>query len=492
MNRAAPSLPLVVADVPASLRRMLAQEGVPFRRWRDAPRAGRFVVYDAHRAPAPQLAAGQTGLDVATLRTTLGGDPFAEAESRESCRTLWRVGPWTASEETAACDRGELRRRTLAALRDLVVDAGGVWGRIAPVPHPYRTAFSFRFDHDDYVAADFEAVFAAIAGDETATTHFVCAATHERFPEALARLRGLDVGSHGYRHHAYRAPEENFRNMARGIDVLRRHGLEPRGYAAPHGRFASELPALLRRLGVPFSSEFGLAYDDLPFASDEGCDAATSYDAPLQIPIHPVCLGIVLEAAAGSADRASTSREQAAEAVAEYFVEVAAAKHACDELLFFYGHPDGRLGRYPRVLGQLLAAVRSLPDVWRTNFSEFERWWRRRSAVGLRVEPSADGWSVEAEHLPPNDVVVLEIEHRDGACRVPLTAPKMHVRRAATTPRVRPPYEVPRRVGRIEATVRDRLRRWLDWERTTPLEEIARRPFRNRLKRALRRVKERR
>ena len=490
MNDALPLLPLVVADVPASLRRMLMQEGVPQRRASDAPTAGRFVLYDSRRRRSPQLTPDQTAIDVDDLRRVLGGDPFAEAEVVAARRTAWRVGPWTATEETAARERGLLRRRCLEALRGAVERAGGVWARVAAVPHPYRTAFSFRFDHDAYDADDFHAVLAAVAGRETATTHFVCAATHERHPEALARLRGLDVGSHGYRHHAYLAADENRRNIRRGIEVLQRAGLQPCGYAAPHGRFHPALPSILRALGVPYGSEFGLAYDDLPFAPDDVDDVRAAAIAPLQIPIHPVCLGIVFEALSVDDRGDPRSRDRVAEQVARYFIDVATAKHARGEPIFLYGHPDGRLGRHPEVLRRLFAAVERMSGVWWTNFSEFDRWWRRRALVDVRVEPSDAGWTVTSDRLPDRETPAIEIETADGIVRAPLAAGPMAVRNVVDERRSTTDAPWPRPVGCVDATLRERVRRWIDWERTTPLDDIPRRPLRNRIKRALRRWEE--
>src|SRR5207244_3181934 len=108
----------------------------------------------------------------------------------------------------------------------------------------------------------------------------VCGSTHESQPEALARLRGGDVGSHGYWHHTYADADDNLRNVARGIEVLRAAGIEPSGFVAPHGRFNGGLLDALQRLGVTHSSEFALAYDDWPFFPRGS--------SLLQIPVHPV------------------------------------------------------------------------------------------------------------------------------------------------------------------------------------------------------------
>ena len=199
------------------------------------------------------------------------------------------MGDLWVNEEVARHDKCAIRRQMMASLRALIEAAGGVWMRLSAYPHPYRIAFNFRLDHDDYDAADFDAVCQAIGEHEEACSHFVCASTHEAYPECLTRLRGMDVGSHGYWHHTYRDPEENRRNIGRGIESLRAAGIETSGFVAPHGRYNRGLGEVLEQLGVSHSSEFGLAYDEWPFFPE--CNAV------LQVPIHPVCLGIAMEAA---------------------------------------------------------------------------------------------------------------------------------------------------------------------------------------------------
>ena len=105
---------------------------------------------------------------------------------------------------------------------------------VGPYPHPYRSAFNFRFDHDEFVATDFDAVLAVLAVGRTPPAT-VCGSTHEDQREALARLRGMDVGSHGYWHHTYVHAADNLRNIARGIDVLRAAGIEPSGLSRRTG-----------------------------------------------------------------------------------------------------------------------------------------------------------------------------------------------------------------------------------------------------------------
>ena len=53
----------------------------------------------------------------------------------------------------------------------------------------------------------------------------------------------------------------------------------------------------------------------------------------------------------------TAAAESAVDAAVEYFRDVSLAKYALGEPIFLYCHPDGRLGRYPRVLHETLSTV---------------------------------------------------------------------------------------------------------------------------------------
>jgi hypothetical protein len=479
-----PLLPLVLADIPATLRSALAVEGVPTCGQTSAT-IGRFVLFDSRRSVPPQLRDGQQAVDVDGVRDTFEGDPFVELTSRATYRTWWQVGPWQACEETSVVDRRRLRRDVLDKLRTTIEARGGVWMRLAAVPSPYRTAFNFRFDHDEFVASDFTAVMDAVAGRETMTSHFVCASTHQAAGDALRRLDGCDVGSHGFHHHTYRTFAENGLNIARGIETLRRWGFEPSGFAAPHGHYHAELAAAITACGITHSSEFAAVYDDVPQWIDDGGDV-------LQLPIHPVCLGIVLEAAAREHRHDAELQHRAADDTADYFLATAEAKRRARDLIFLYGHPDRRLGRYPHVLRQLFATVETWPDVWTTSLTEFQRWWRQRAQIRFTVRESAGSYVVDVTDPAEGYTAALEWLRGEAVATLPLDRPTIHLSRDAASFEPIAADDLPRPIRREPiGGWKERLRRSLDWEYATPIDEIDASRLRGRLKRGLRRWKAR-
>ena len=477
-----PLLPLVLGRVPQALRQALAQEGVPLVEQAATPAGGRFVLFDSSDSTGAHALPGQTAIDLSAVRKAWEFDPFAALEDEQVVRRAWRLGPLAVSETVARHDKRALRERLMADLRKLVEIAGGVWLRVSPFPFAYRSAFSFRIDHDDYHSGDFGATLAAVTGYENAVSHYVCASTHARFPEALARLAGRHVGSHGYWHHTYHDAEENAKNVGRGIESLRSAGVEPAGFAAPHGRFNRGLHDALESLGVAHSSEFALAYDELPFYPYGG--------RVLQLPVHPICLGVCLEAARAQR-HAGMNEADAAQLALVHFQKIIAEKHSAGEPIFLYGHPDGRLGRYPHVLRETLAAAAGYRDLWQTTLAEFADWWQARGRLTLDVVEYEGQLTVRGGRTAGGRQCAIEYFRGPNVARLPLDGPLVSF--SASAPIFESPAPAPRSYPEAfdqSEPFRVSLRRYLDWERVTPVEEINTRTWRGWAKQTLRKIKD--
>jgi peptidoglycan/xylan/chitin deacetylase (PgdA/CDA1 family) len=477
-----PLLPLILEDVPPGLVQALGQEGVPFLHRVSAATRGRFVLFDSRRRASPRVGPGQVAIDVDRLRDGSRPDPLEALLEERSQRHQWRIGGLTVTEEIARVDRRILRKRILGVLREAIERAGGVWLAVAAFPFPYRSALNFRIDYDQYNPQDFDATLGAIAGHEHATSHFVNAAAYLPLEDALARLRGLDVGSHGYRHHTYLGEEENLTNIRRGIETLRALGIEPSGFVAPHGRFNRGLLAAMEKSGIGHSSEFGLAYDDLPFFPRGG--------SVLQIPIHPVSLGIFLEAAQREAARSRNTIRQAVHTAVDYFRHTARGKYRAGQPVFLYGHPTRRLGSHPEVLRAVFDEAEGFAAIWKTTLSRFAAWWRARAGVRLSVVRQADQLVVTANRRPDKYALGIEFWRGRHVARMPLGRRVLRFSPSALAYENRAAESTVRPV-RIDSPegLRGRIRRWIDWERETPTEEIGSGAWRNWAKRTLRRFR---
>ncbi len=322
-------------------------------------------------------------IDIDGLRRGEPIDPFEALVDNKPALGSWAVGPWTLSERVARSPKAWIRRRLIARLREAVTGAGGVWIRLAPFPYPYRSAFSFRADLDEPVPDDYHRFAAARAPLDGCCTHFLSTNAYTHHPSVLADLRQHDTQSHGHFHHVYRDPEANRVNLERAHRILWSSGFEPVAFAAPHGRWRRSLDDQLEDLGYLYSSEFQLGHDDFPFYPWKG----NRFSRILQIPVHPVCEGLFLEA--GRRRSRVSSPTISSRSSARSSMPVSSPS--------IYGHPERRLGRMPEVMTALARAIDGQPLVWRATFSDLARWWRWRGERRWMVLPRDD--------QPPGDPV---------------------------------------------------------------------------------------
>ncbi len=483
------SFPLLLWKTPPGLELILTQEGVAFETVKDAHplsfRGGRFVLFDGRAVPASTLqgllTAGHVPIDVDVLRRGEPVDPFEALIDQQAALASFSIGPWKLCERVGRFPKAWIRHRLIGKLREAVTAAGGFWIRLASFPYPYRSAFSFRADLDEPEPEDYHRFAAARTPLSDCSTHFVSTYAYGDQPAVLDDLRLLDTQSHGHFHHVYRESEANRVNVTRAHRILRNAGFEPMGFAGPHGRWQPSLDDTLEELGYLYSSDFQLGHDDFPFYPWKG----NRFSRVLQIPIHPVCEGLFLEAGVDD------PRE-----IGAYLRDIVLAKIDAEELAVVYGHPERRLARMPEVLNMLARAIDREPLVWRATLSELARWWRWRSdRRWLVISHDDHHLEIQFDEWDTEYALSLEIHRGRFRCAVPVTSSRMSLRLCDVvyerTERSRPSVAHPT-IDRGSLSLKQAVRTALDWETVTPLDEIPRSTISNRVKRGLRRWKHKR
>ncbi len=481
-----PLLPLMLWDTPPGLELALAQEGVPFARVKDphplAFSGGRFVLYDGRKVAAGQvravLSGGHSAFDVEAFRRGEPVDPFRALVDTEGAPASWSIAGLHVVERVARHDKAAIRRRLIDRIRRAILLNGGIWARLAAYPFPYRSAFNLRVDLDEPEPDDYARFAEARRPLDDCSTHFVSTHAYGGLPSVLDDLGRVDVQSHGHYHHVYREGRANLANLERAHEILCRSGFRPEGFAGPHGRWNEGLDRAIEGLGYLYSSDFQLGYDDLPsYPWREG-----RFSGVLQVPVHPLCEGAFFEAG-------GTAR-----AVADHLARVIHAKVAAGEPAFVYGHPEGRLGRHPGIVRAVAEAVDRESLVWRTTLTEFARWWRWRVDRRWSVVPRGDDrFEVQFDDWDPRHPLALEVVRGRHVAVIPLLAPR--------TPFALPALAYERREARADLPqpspfrgprgLKAAVRRALDWETVTPVEELSTATLAGLMKRELRRWRER-
>jgi hypothetical protein len=171
-------------------------------------------------------------------------------------------------------------------------------------------------------------------------------------------------------------------------------GILPVGVVAPYGEWNPNLNRALERLGFEYSSEFCLAYDDLPFRPVVG----GRLSKVLQVPVHPVCLGRL------SAARASEAQ------MAAYFRSIVDLQVARQEPCFLYDHPE-RIAQFSDLLADVLQYGKERCGSV-TTMTEFARWWQRRERFEWSARVSDGRLEVEAKRTESDLAVAIDMDGR--------------------------------------------------------------------------------
>ncbi len=486
-TRTLPELPLLLWNTPIALQTILEQEGVAFRVIRDAHplalRAGRFVLFDSRSQTKlemrPFLKPEHVLIDIRELCNGESIDPFEALLENRGRATSWRLVHHSVTETVARFDRARIRRRLITRLRDILLAHDGIWARIAPFPHPYRAAFNLRVDLDECVPEDYFAFAGARDAIADATTHFVSTHAYGTTPAILADLKQFDTHSHAHYHVIYREDAPNRVNLRRALDTLHTAGIEGMGFASPHGKWNAGLNQELEELGHTFSSEFQVGYDDLPFYPWTG----SRRGRVIQIPVHPICEGLFDDA--GS---------EGPEAITDHLTAVVKAKISAGEPAFVYGHPERRLGRYPSVVRDLAELVIGDANVWKVGLGPFAEWWKWRMDCSWSLMHKGDqSYQLQVEDWDARYPLALEVIRDRQAAIIPIenatstiSLDALEFERKTTEYSLPAPVDTPR-----DRSLKGTIRRVIDWETVTPIDDLPVISLRSRIKRELRIWRER-
>jgi folate-dependent phosphoribosylglycinamide formyltransferase PurN len=296
-------------------------------------------------------------------------------------------------------NKGGVRRVITLAMRKAYLHRGYPYIHISYYPAPYQGAFAFRIDSDGYESESFETTFqtAHQLGIKMTWVIDVCSQLNQLDHAVKIAQAGQDVHAHCFEHEVFDSFDHNLANMAQAKQHLKKVGINSRAIFAPFGKWNPGFNRAMEKLAVEYSSEFTVAYDDLPYHPLVNQKRLSKV---VQVPIHPYCLGDMM--------KCGFKMQQ----VVEHFDREILKKFRQNEPLFFYGHPIGRLGTYPQVLEHIIKRAKSLPNIWFTNLTEFyDHWMRRRQ---LLLAPIMDRGQVILRTFSPGQPVPAHVIMPDG------------------------------------------------------------------------------
>lgn len=260
------------------------------------------------------------------------------------------------NEITALVNKAAIRKLVNNCIRKLYRKMNLDYCHLWYYPKQLQSAFAFRVDTDFGPQSSLKTTFDLEDKTQIKFTYFVNTKAH---PDLATPNRDLQI--HCYEHEVYQDYQRNYDNINKAKSILAKSGVNPIGFVSPYGLWNATLQKAIEDNHIKYSSEFGLAYDDLPFfpVIENRCSSA------LQIPVHPICIGRLVHA--------GLSKDQCVDYYQKYFDKQIQA----NEPIFIYDHPH-RIAQFPDVFSKILEQAKGLPDIWRTNLTEFYLWWQTR------------------------------------------------------------------------------------------------------------------
>ncbi len=331
------------------------------------------------------------------------------------------------NEITATVSKGTLRRIISEALQFLNAQRGIPFVHKWYFPEDRSTIFTFRVDSDQGSVEEVDELYTLCRNNEIKTMWFVDTKSHERWLSHFKMFKDQEIGIHCYEHLTYSSYESNFQNFTKAASLLNAQGIRPDGAAAPYGTWNTSVASIFESLGVKFSSEFSLDYDDLPFYP---CVEGRSSKV-MQIPIHPICIGSMRRAGYSSSD------------MIRYFKQFIDIKIQEREPLCLYHHPTHH---HNEVIKEVFDYVHA-KHIDNFSYSEYADWWKTRDETAWNFEYTRSTETLTVSSTQDASSARWRVVLPDGTESISNARGEVHVR---TLPRhlPNPIFPAPRDIAR--------------------------------------------
>ena len=293
------------------------------------------------------------------------------------------------SEIVAEVSKGKLRKIVEISLEYLHHKRDLPFVHLWNQPFSDKNLFIFRLDTDFCSNEDADEMYNICRKHNIRATWFLDTESEDRLRN-YAFMEDQEMAIHCDKHYVYNSFEENYNNIQKADEKLKKCGINVTGFAAPFGTWNSSLDEALKKMKLKYSSEFTLDYDDLPFYPF--CN--NEFSTVLQIQIHPISLGRLR--------RSHFSEDE----MLQYYLELINMKSEIGEPVIIYHHPHHT---HFDIINTIFQYVNSNNFV-NMNMREFNKWWEER----YNLEPEFQYTNNKLSSKFDSEHVFIKISTNDG------------------------------------------------------------------------------
>ncbi|MFQ5823902.1 MAG: hypothetical protein ACE5JB_07600 [bacterium] len=298
--------------------------------------------------------------------------------------------------------KGEIRRLIVNYIQVAFLQKGLPFIRLRHGPGSAPNWYAFRVDVDGGHPYELRKIWEIAQASNLSISFYIHVEPNLREISLLREMadQGQDIQLHCYDHHTYLDPALDFENMNRGANILREAGFNITGVVAPYGLWNFELSKIFEKVGLTYSSEFCFSINDLPSYPKKERET----NAVLQIPIEPLCLGMLLKSGLPE------------EVLGFIFTWCAKQHQKIAEPIFMYGHPgQNRMDGHPTIFSNLFREF-EIAGYRKINLTEYAHWWRQREKTELKVLWNGSHVQIKVKKPAPEQFVEFFLP--DGTIRI--------------------------------------------------------------------------
>ncbi len=300
------------------------------------------------------------------------------------------------NERVSAVSKAGIYHFVESSLENLFHFRGLPFVSLWPFPDGRKNIFGFRIDTDFADMSDLKNLYSVCEENNIRASWFVETGSSGGNINFFSSLGSQEIGLHCHRHKIFGSYKKNYKNIMEGLKILNSINIIPAGFAAPYGEWNEPLAKVVSDLNFNYSSEFGFAYDSIPFYPYLN----NSFSKALQIPIHPISTGRLYWGG------------HSEENMVKYFEDIINSKLALLEPIIFYTHPGEK--RF-HIFDSIFKKINTL-GINNYSLKEYAEWWGKRSEIiysaylenqKINIISSNEDASVWIKAVYPNNEVFI-------------------------------------------------------------------------------------
>ena len=297
------------------------------------------------------------------------------------------------SERVSRKSKNTIREIVQKALEQLHYIRNLPFLYLAPLPDDNKSIFGYRIDTDFASEEQIKSLYKVCLNNNITASWFIETKSVRKKMDQFYKMKNQEIGLHCFRHKILDNYNYNKIDINKGIKILLGSKLHCFGYSAPYGEWNINLGKAIEASSFIYSSEFALDYDNFPFYPY----LDNYFSTVLQVPIHPICIGRLINARHNNKD------------IIKYYKNVIQECISHNLPIFIYDHPSLK---NLNLIDWLFKYINE-HNIKNYSLYEYANWWKKRLNIKWEASIYNDKIYIENKKLSSNYRLIIKKNHTE-------------------------------------------------------------------------------